>query len=172
MADAPEANASSPKRPSGDGGPSHFWRGCVATGSPRPASSTDRSMAQVSALMSSRFSRPSSRQATSSLWTTSAATRAALFAPRSARPKPSSSSCQPTRQTSIQSSRPTPEQSNRPGEPSVRCSIASPRQNAQTTSQTQDTLQPNQIALLVAEKEAQALEKITSRTELNTSDNG
>src|SRR6202042_2778955 len=43
MADAPEANASSPKRPSGDGGPSHFWRGCVATGSPRPASSTDRS---------------------------------------------------------------------------------------------------------------------------------
>src|ERR1700722_2621230 len=83
MADAPEANASSPKRPSGDGGPSHFWRGCVAMGSPPPASSTDRSMAQVSALMSSRFSRPSSRQATSSLWTTSAATRAALFAPRS-----------------------------------------------------------------------------------------
>jgi hypothetical protein len=29
----------------------------------------------------------------------------------------------------------------------VRCSIASPRKNAQTTSQTQDTLQPNQIAL-------------------------
>src|SRR5580658_1234926 len=64
MADAPEANASSPKRPSGDGEPSRSWRRCVATGSPRPASSTDRSMAQASALMSSRFSSRSSRQAT------------------------------------------------------------------------------------------------------------
>jgi transposase len=33
MADAPEANASSPKRPSADGGPSRFWRRCVATAS-------------------------------------------------------------------------------------------------------------------------------------------
>ena len=43
--------------------------------------------------------------------------------------------------------RPTPEQSKRPGEPSARCSIASPQQNAQITSPTQDMLQPNQIAL-------------------------
>jgi hypothetical protein len=28
MADAPEANASSPKRPSADCGPSRFWRRC------------------------------------------------------------------------------------------------------------------------------------------------
>ena len=35
MADAPEANASSPKRPSGDGEPSRSWRRCVATASPR-----------------------------------------------------------------------------------------------------------------------------------------
>ena len=41
-------------------------------------------------------------------WTTSAAIRAAQFAPPSARPKPSSSSCPPTRQTSIRSSRPSP----------------------------------------------------------------
>jgi transposase len=32
-------------------------------------------------------------------------------------------------------------------EPSAPCSTASPRKNAQTTSETQDTLQPNQIAL-------------------------
>jgi len=43
--------------------------------------------------------------------------------------------------------RPTPEPSNRPGEPSARCSTASPRQNAQITSPTQDMLRPKQIAL-------------------------
>ena len=64
--------------------------------------------AQASALMSSRFSSRFSRRATSSLWTISAAIRAAPFAQRSAPPKPSSSSCPPTRQTSIRSSRPSP----------------------------------------------------------------
>jgi transposase len=34
MADAPEASVSSPKRPSGDGGPSPFWRRCVALAAP------------------------------------------------------------------------------------------------------------------------------------------
>ena len=43
--------------------------------------------------------------------------------------------------------RPTPEQSKGPGELSARCSTASPRQNAQTTSRTQDMLRPKQIAL-------------------------
>ena len=88
MADAPEANASSPKRPSADGGPLPFWRRCVAAGSPRPALSTDRSMARASTLMSSKFSCPSSRRATLSSWTTSAAIRAAPFAQRSAPPRP------------------------------------------------------------------------------------
>ena len=36
MAAAPEVNASSPKRPSVNGGPSPFWRRCVATGSTAP----------------------------------------------------------------------------------------------------------------------------------------
>ena len=36
LADAPEANASSPKRPSGDGEPSLSWRRCVATASTAP----------------------------------------------------------------------------------------------------------------------------------------
>src|ERR1700733_2927438 len=44
------------------------------------------------------------------------------------------------------------EPSTRPGEPSAPCSTASPRQNAQTTSETQDTLQPNQIALLAQQR--------------------
>jgi transposase len=43
--------------------------------------------------------------------------------------------------------RPTREPSNKPGEPSEPCSPASPRPNAQTTSPTQDMLQPTQIAL-------------------------
>ena len=43
--------------------------------------------------------------------------------------------------------KPTPEPSMRPGEPSARCSTASPQQNAQITSPTLDMLQPNQIAL-------------------------
>jgi len=38
-------------------------------------------------------------------------------------------------------------QSMRPGEPSAPSSTASPRENAQTTSQTQNTLQLKQIAL-------------------------
>jgi len=96
------------KRPSVDGEPSPFWRRCVATGSLRPASSTDQSMARASTLMSNKFSCPSSRRATLSSSTTSAATRAGPFAQRSAAPRPSSSSCPPTRQTSIQSSRPSP----------------------------------------------------------------
>jgi hypothetical protein len=49
--------------------------------------------------------------------------------------------------TSGSAARPTLEQSNRTGEPSASCSTASPPQNAQTTSKTQDMLQPNQIAL-------------------------
>ena len=68
----------------------------------------DRSMAQASALMSNRFSSRSLRRATLSSGTTSAATRAAPFAPPSVRPKPSSFSCPPTRQTSIRSNRPSP----------------------------------------------------------------
>jgi hypothetical protein len=40
-----------------------------------------------------------------------------------------------------------PDSTNGPGEPSAPSSTASRRQNAQTTSKTQDMLQPNQIAL-------------------------
>jgi hypothetical protein len=54
------------------------------------------------------------------------------------RPSPKSKPC---------CARPTPEPLNRPGEPSARCSTASPRQNAQITSPTQDMLRPKQIAL-------------------------
>ncbi len=160
MADAPEARAWSPKRLSANGRRSLSWRRCVATGSPRPASSTDRSMAQASALMSSRFSSRSSRQATLSSWTTSEVIRAAPFAPPPrgqsqtlARP-PTCPDLNPIEQAFAKMKtllrRPTPEPSNRPGEPSAPCSTASPRQNApRSTSPTQDMLhmlRPKQIA--------------------------
>ena len=55
-----------------------------------------------------RFSCPSWGPATLSSWTTSAAIRATPFAPPSAPPKPSSSSCPPTRPASTRSSKPSP----------------------------------------------------------------
>ena len=85
----------------GDGEPSRSWRRCVATGSTAPCVIDGPiNGASFRAYASSRFSSRSSRQATLSSWTTSEVSKGrAVRAPPSARPKPSSCSCPPTRQT-------------------------------------------------------------------------
>jgi len=94
-------------------------------------------------------------RATSPSWTTSAATRAAPSRRHSRRQSqalfPARLFARPQsnlrQNEDLARARPTPEPSKRLGEPSAPCSTALRRQNAQTTSKTQDMLQPNQIAL-------------------------
>jgi hypothetical protein len=85
-------------------------------------------------------------------------TRANSYDASCAPPAPSSSSCHPTRQTSIRSNRCSPnlklsrerppsEPSPRLGSASANCSTRSHHENAPTISQTPDTLQPKTIML-------------------------
>ena len=118
-------------------------------------------MAQASALTCpSRFSRPSSRRATSSLWTTSAAIKGrAITAPRSAPPaklfflpayspdlNPIEQAFTPKMKTLLRKADARTIRTDLANHRAP-CSTASRRQNALTTSETQDMLQPKQIAL-------------------------
>ena len=145
MADAPEANASSPVRPSGDGEPSRSWRRCVATAHRALCHRRTDQWRKLPRLCRAgpspgprarrhcRHGQPRSHKGR--------AVRAAIRWP-----KPSSCSLpayspdlNPIEQAFAKikpcCARPTPEPSNRPGEPSARCSTASPRQNVQLLHQ-------------------------------------
>nr|GAJ37936.1 hypothetical protein BDOA9_0205540 [Bradyrhizobium sp. DOA9] len=90
------------------GGPSHSSVRSATTGSRHPVSSTDRSTASASALMSSTFSGRPCAKATSSFSTISEATNRKLSGRRSRPPAPGSGTCRPTHPTSIRSNRPSP----------------------------------------------------------------